>query len=167
MLRTKASSKAFQISGQKMPRVLAIAAEHYASHALLGPRAAKDLLTSDTTLQVPIGHKDLNITQSTDLKNSVFFRHSPSGDVEPCRQSISALLLIQIYNNQSDIVGVLHPEPAYSFSIKLFPNIPFLRINPWPFENNQISYEWIIDSPNEASFPHNKVIITDSELREI
>jgi hypothetical protein len=164
MLRTKASKKAPQLSCYQMPRVLAITSEHHA-HALLGPPAAETLLTSDTKITVPIGqHIDENVHLTTDLKDSVFFKFK-NGDIESCRKSISAILLIDISADRSLVVGILHPDPQHEFPISFLPSVPFLKMKEWPPENYSIETEWVIHTPQPARFFHQEVVLRDKELR--
>ena len=164
MLRTKASGKAAQVSGHNIPRVLAITTEHIGGDFLLGPYGAETLLTSDTKIRVPIEEPIEKTDLSTDLKDSVFFRFK-NGAIESCRRSISCILLININADKVRFVGVLHPEPKYEFSIKLFPSVPFARIKKWPPENNKIETEWVIKRPKAASFYHQEIKFRDEELK--
>lgn len=166
MLRTKASSKATQLSGHDVPRILTITCEHVAADILLGPHGAETLLTSDTKIEIPIGKPIDKVNSITDLKDSVFFKHR-NGQLEPCRRSISAILLFSIFADKSYIVGILHPDPVYSLPIKLFPSIPFLRMKKWPPENNMIEIEWVIYKPKPEGFYHQKIELKDRELRNI
>lgn len=166
MLRTKASSKASQVSGYNIPRVLAITTEHIGGDFLLGTYGAETLLTSDTKIRVPIGEPIKNTDQSTDLKDSVFFRFK-NGAIESCRRSISCILLVNIHAEKSLLVGVLHPEPIYEFPIKHFPTVPFSRIKKWPPENNEIITEWVMQRPQGASFYHQEIKFQDKELKSI
>lgn len=169
MLRTKASEKAPQLSGYKMPRVLAITCEHIAADILLGPLGAEMFFTSDSKITVPIAtgeSVDEKIHLTTDLKDSVFFRFK-SGVVEPCRQSISAILLVSIFADKSFVVGILHPHPQHVFPISLLPSVPFLRMSNWPPENYVIETDWVIHSPKPAAFYHQEVTFKDKELRSI
>lgn len=164
MLRTKTSSKTYQLSGYAMPRLLVITSEHVAADVLLGPHGAKALLSSDTEIEVPIGEPIENIGVVTRLKDSAFFRFS-NGTIEPCKRSISAILLVTILADRSLIVGVLHPDPVYQFPINLLPSVPFLRLKEWPPKDNHLETEWIIDKPKPGDFVHQKVVIKDEELR--
>jgi hypothetical protein len=164
MLRTKASSKAAQLSGHGIPRILAITCEHVAADVLLGPHAAEILLTSDTLIEVPIGKPNEKINLITNLKDSVFFR-SKNGQFESCRRSISAILLFSIFEDKSKVVGILHPDPGYNLPIKIFPSIPFLRMKKWPPENKMIETEWVIYKPKAEAFYHRSVEFKDNELR--
>ncbi len=166
MLRTKASSKASQLSGHGFPRILLITCEHIASDILLGTHGAKTLLTSDTLIEVPIEKPNEHIDIVTDLKNSVFFRIK-NGILESCRRSISAVLLFSIYADKSLVVGILHPDPEYKFSISLFPSIPFLRMRHWPPKGDKIVTEWVIYKPRAKEIYHQKVELKDHELRSI
>jgi hypothetical protein len=157
-LRTKVSNKAPQVARYKMPRVIAITCEHICSDLLLGPDGAESLLSSETKIAVPIGdQRHDNTALVTDLRDSVFFRFK-NGAVEPCRQSVSAVLLVSIFDDKSLIVGVLHPDPKYPFPISLLPTVPFLRLNKWPPENNVIEKEWVIHTPEVAEFYHRNVV---------
>lgn len=166
MLRTKVSSKTSQLSGYDMPRLLAITSEHVAADVLLGPHGAEALLTSDTKIEVPIGKPINKVGVATDLKDSVFFRFK-KGEIELCKRSISAILLVTILADRSLVVGVLHPEPAYQFPIALLPSVPFLRLKEWPPKDNHLETEWIIAKPRPGDFLHRKVVIKDKELRTI
>lgn len=166
MLRTKASGKVPQISTQNVPRVLAITTEHIFGGALMGRHAAEFLLTSDTKIKIPLNKPITDTGLITDLKDSVFFRIN-NGVFEPCRRSISSILLVQFSSDKLFIVGLLHPDPIYSFPIELFPTIPFLRLKKWPPEDNNIETEWVIYSPSSAEFYYRPVKLKDQELRKI
>lgn len=166
MLRTKVSDKAAQVSGYPMPRILVVTTEHIAGNVLLGPLGASSLLTSETKITIPIGEPDPEVSLSTDLKDSVFFRWK-NGIVEPCRRSISAILLAAIYAESCLIIGILHPEPVYILPISVFRNIPFCRLKKWPPENHMLDIEWVIHSPNSIDFYYMPIMLKDSELRTI
>jgi len=166
MLRTKASSKAAQLSDAPIPRVLAIATEHQGGNALLGPIAAEFLLTSDSMIKVPITNSVNDIGLVTDLKDSVFFRFK-NGGVESCRRSISAILLVNITYDRCFSVGILHPDPVHSFPIKLMPTVPFVRLKKWPPKDNEVGTEWIVEHPKSAEFLYHPIKIRDEELRTI
>jgi hypothetical protein len=166
MLRTKASSKTSQLSGYAMPRLLAITSEHVAADVLLGPRGAEALLTSDTKIEVPVGNPIGTAGVATDLKDSVFFRFK-NGDIELCKQSISAILLVTILADRSLVVGVSHPAPIYRFPISLLPSVPFLRLKEWPPKDRHLETEWTIGKPKPGDFLHQKVVLKDEELRTV
>jgi hypothetical protein len=165
-LRTKASGKADQVSGADMPRILAITTEHSGGNFLLGPHAARTLLTSDTKIKVPINSPEFNAGLATDLKDSVFFRWK-DGVVEACRQSISAILLISILSDKCLMVGILHPCPACVFPIQLFPEVPFVRLKKWPPDDHNIETEWVIHSPSMTEFLYRPITFKEDELRNI
>jgi hypothetical protein len=164
MLRTKVSSKAAQLSGNNIPRILIITSEHIGADFLLGPRSAEILLTSDTKIKVPIGKPIRKVGLTTDLKDSVFFRFK-NCSLEPCRTSISTILLISISDDKSLIVGILHPDPQYVFPIRLLPTVPFLRMKKWPPENNNIEIEWVINKPKAEVFYHRRITFKNEELK--
>jgi len=164
VLRNTASKKAPQLSGSPMPRVLAVTTEHIDGSVLLGPDAAKTLLTSDTQITFPIDSPETPARIVTHLDDSVFFRFKKDGSVEPCRQSISAILLIHILKESCEIVGILHPEPSVSFDIDLLPEIPFLRISNWPFRGTAIGLEWVIFAPKPPRLHYSRVKFQRGEL---
>jgi len=166
MLRTKVFSKAAQLSGYNLPRILIITSEHIGADFLLGPRGAEILLTSDNKIKVPIGKPIRKVVLTTDLKDSVFFRFK-NGSLESCRKSISVILLLSIFTDKSLICGILHPDPQYVFPIKLLPSVPFLRLKKWPPENNKIEIEWVINTPKEEEFYHRKITFKNEELKSI
>src|SRR5262245_60198005 len=55
-----------------------------------------ELLTGTTMFQVRIGDVPADSRIVTHLRNSVFFRPTAEGTIEPARQSISAILLLSI-----------------------------------------------------------------------
>lgn len=163
-LRTKVSGKAKQLSGDNIPRVLAITSEHVGAGILLGTDAASSLLTSDTTIQTSINKPNNETRITTDLKNSVFFNLN-NGVIQPCRRSISAILLVEIAAHNCHIVGILHPEPVHVFPIENFPSVPFIRLNTWPIVDNIIETEWVVHSPCPASLNYKRVELKDIELK--
>ena len=165
-LLTKASRKAPQLSGYSIPRVLVITCEHIAADFLIGPHGAETFFTSDTRIEVPIGKPIDNVGLATDLKNAAFFK-SKDGVIETCRRSISAILLISIVADKSFLVGILHPDPQYEFSIRLLPSVPFLRMRKGPPADNNIEIEWVIHKPKPGEYYHRKIDFKDEELRTI
>jgi hypothetical protein len=164
-LRSKVSDKAKQLSGVKMPRVLAITTEHDFGGVLLGTYAASSLLTDDDTIiETSVdNHKD-ETRLTTNLKNSVFFKFK-NGSIEPCRRSISAILLVEIAANDCRIVGILHPDPVHVFPIENFPSVPFIRLKTWPIVDNIIETEWVVHSPSPASLKYKCIELKDEELK--
>ncbi len=148
----KAINKTKQLSGLPFPRVLAIATEHVHSSILFGTYTAELLLTGDVKIQVSVGEENSEAKQVTDLKTSVFFRFDEAGKIELSRQSISAILLIRIYDDECNVLGVLNPEPVVQLDIGLLPQVPFLRINPWPLVQNRIYTEWVVSNPESLRF---------------
>ena len=167
-IRHETFDKAKQTSGYDCPTILVIACEHpeYADFLhdkeVFGP---KMLLTSPPKLEIPGGN---NVT---DLADSLFFkfRDNRNDRIVFCRKSISAVLLFYIHERiRSEIVGILHPKPAYDFSIKLLPSVPFVEVlvpervltsemEDYSVEDfdNQISTRWIPDNSPDGLFWYN------------
>jgi hypothetical protein len=164
-LWSKALDKAPQLGGHDFPRVLCISLIHVGASVLVGTLAAEWLMMSEPKIEIPVGLEgnQIKARNVTNLKKSAFFRIH-NGAIQPVRQSISAILLISIWNDQLAVVGMLHPVPSVPFNYRIFREVPFLKIK-WPIESNTISTEWVIGHPNPKSFYHHKVIITDAEYR--
>ncbi len=118
----------------------------------MGSMAAESLLVSDQKIVVTINQPNPDSELVTDLRESVFFRFSANGTIEPCRQSISAILLVQIFDDECRVVGILNPMPSVEFAISLLPSMPFVRVNPWPIQQNRIFTEWTIHNPGPKRF---------------
>lgn len=154
MLRQRVSDKADQMSGHGMPQVLAVVSLHDGAPVLLNPEEATDFFISDVNLTIPMGAGARDPYPSTDLKNSLFFRFDlddPS-KVVPCRQSVSAVLLIAVSGDRIGVTGVLHPEPTHSLFVEWIPKVPFLRLTEWPIRDGELLLEWVVGSPAAASF---------------
>ncbi len=154
MLRQRVSDKADQMSGHGMPQVLAVVSLHDGAAVLLNPEEAFTFFVSDFNLMIPIGPGAEEPYHSTDLKNSLFFRFDPKdpSKVVPCRQSVSAVLLIPVSGDRISVTGVLHPEPTHPLPVELIPRVPFLRLNEWPIKNGELYLEWVVGSPHAAGF---------------
>lgn len=150
----KAKDKATQLGGYPMPRILAIASAHQGVAVLFNSATAKYALVSDPYWKQEIGCNKIDDTQYTALETSVFIKPGPDGTIVPCRQSISAILLIAVYGDKSQVWGILHPQPAYPLNINFLPNLPFVRISPWPVADGKIMTEWVIASPEGFETPH-------------
>ena len=158
LIRSEASSKADQMSGYDCPRILVIACEHpeYADFLYdkeaFGPAM---LLTSPPKIEIPSGN---NVT---DLADSLFLRFE-NGRIVFCRRSISAVLLFYIHTRiRSEIVGLLHPKPAYNFSIEFLPSVPFVEVLVPGIENYSagdsynIEARWIPDNLPDGLFRYD------------
>src|SRR5262249_4588399 len=102
-LYSKAKAKASQLADYDVARVLAITLTHVGAGALLGNLAARWLMLSEPKIAFPIAEGGLQPLQTsqqvTDLKYSVFFK-GESGTIVPTRRSISAILLVAIWDDQ-------------------------------------------------------------------
>jgi len=158
LLRGKATAKATQFGNAPLPRVLAIACSHAFSGILMDRLAAENLLVSDYMISVPFREPSKPAIQVTDLRRSVFFHWDKfTGKIVPCRQSISALLLVAISGIQADVVGILHPEPSIAFAPALFPQVPYLKVKNWPVVDERIELEWSIGGDGSATFLHERI----------
>lgn len=140
-LRRKISGKTMQMSGQKLPRILAVGSFHTWSSTLLGEFSAETLLTSEQKITVKINTNESFL--STDLGDSIFFRKFKNNSIEPARQSISAILFAACYKYSCHLVGILHPEPAEKLDPAFLPEIPFVRVKEWPLVTSKLDIEWI------------------------
>ena len=146
-IEATASKKTSQLSGYSCPRILVMTSEHCDAQDLISSKIpAEFLLTGET--QIPIPHPFANpepgLHLETHLQGSVFLQANEEEEkIEPCRQSISAILLCSVFENAMKVIGILHPDPVHKFPIKFLPSIPFVRLKKWPPENNKIGTEWV------------------------
>jgi hypothetical protein len=166
-LAGKGQHKSRQLStGQaSIPCVLAICLAHPGASALLSTMAAEWLMVSDPKIKVPIVAQGTALGQTrlvTDLKRSVFFGPR-DGVIVPMRESISAILLVALWDRQLDVVGMLHPKPTVPLNYRVFARVPFLRVG-WPLMN-PIEMEWVIGDPGPLIAHHIKVALADNELK--
>jgi len=132
-------------SGGDLPRVLAVTTHH---RYPLDAGAVKELM-ANTYVYQPFNNIAAGAQIVTDLKESVFFRfNAEKSSIEPCRRSISAIILINIQADRSKIMGLLHPEPSVYFPVDLMENVPFLKIRNWPLRciNNEIETEFVMSN---------------------
>ena len=157
MMRNRISNKAEQLLRVGMTSVLVITALHDGGHFLLGPKNAVNFLLSDLAFTTPIGGEKKDFHLSTDLKRAMFFEPDPndSSRIVPCRQSLSAVLLMPISGDRLNAIGILHPEPTYPLNVDVFPKIPFLRISNWPIKEGRLLTEWVISDPYASAFSLN------------
>lgn len=139
--RTK--RKAPQLGGQEFPGVLAVCLSHVGAAALVSTFAAKLF--------------------SIDPAKAPFFRKTAAG-FETVRKSVSAILLIAIWDDQLDAIGLLHPEPARPFEISGFYDVPFFRLI-WPPAGEEVKGEWVTYSPPGSKAYHAPINLTDDELK--
>ena len=150
----KVKDKTTQLGGHEMPRVLAVASSHAQVGALINTGAAEWMLTSEPRIIGEIGSYGPG-RQCTDLRSSVFLRIADDGRTAlPCRQTISAILLVAVYGDKSEVYGILHPQPARPLRIDFFPKIPFVRLTKWPITDGIISTEWVVADPEGLGVPH-------------
>ena len=157
-LRRAVGAKAFQLANYPHPRVLAIASSHVFATILMDALPAQNLLISDPMISYRIGDPTGRATQVTDLQRSAFLRTDKSRTkIVPCRQSISAILLVAMCWNQAHIVGILHPEPVVAFDPELLRQVPYVRLKNWPITNGSLEPEWIESAENPAVFHYGRI----------
>ena len=153
LLKRKATEKATQVSDLNIPRVLAITIEHVHSGLLFTTDMIQNLMTGDTIISVSLNDPDVKSKETTNLNNSVFFKFSKEdGKIVSCRRSISAIITLEIFNNECRVLGVLHPDPAVKFSPGFLPTTPFLKLVEWPIKENKVFTEWVIHDPESTTF---------------
>ncbi|MCB0281875.1 MAG: hypothetical protein KDF60_04790 [Calditrichaeota bacterium] len=163
LLHRKASHKANQLVNDTYPTVLAISSEHIANGVLFSNHSVKEFMTGVSKIRIDSVDNKSKYQDITELQASAFLRQDSNGNIEACRKSISAILLVQVNDDSCKTIGLLHPEPEIEFRYELLPNIPFLRIRPWPIEENKIFCEWIIENPGSFncyyySFKPNRIL---------
>lgn len=156
--------KADQLADYPCPRVLAITSTHLASSFLLGTQGAEYLLTSEPRIVYAAGAPGAQLTMTTNLRSSAFFAPVAGGDIVPCRQSVSVILLIGLFEDQSNVIGLLHPAPARPLSIERFREVPFLRLANWPIVDGDVRTEWVVSSPEAKVFPHAAIKLSNSDF---
>jgi hypothetical protein len=157
----KAKDKATQLGGYPMPRVLAIASSHAGIAALFNEATATWALVSDPHWRQEIGSSAADTAEYTDLEKSVFMKPGPNGTIVACRKSISAILLVAVHGNKSEIWGILHPEPAFPLNVAFLPDLPFVRIAQWPIVDGKILTEWVVASPTGHGAYHFPIRLPD------
>lgn len=153
------NSKQRQMSEYNYPGILVIASDHPLADTLLDPFDAQRLLVGDMKIGVSISTdaqatQELSPINKTELKYSCFLQVNPGWEV--CNRSISAVLLFHISEASAFLVGILHPDPEHTFSPKLLPSIPFIRLRKWPPEGNRLECEWVIYENTELVIPTPK-----------
>lgn len=153
----KAKAKATQLADYDMPRVLAIISSHFGAAVLLDSMTAEQVLVSEPHWRQAIGSNVADPNQYTDLERSVFIKPGPDGTIVACRKSISAILLVAVHGDKSEVYGILHPEPTYPLNDRFLPGIPFIRIAHWPITDGKIFTEWVVGDPDPYGIPHTRV----------
>jgi hypothetical protein len=160
-IRRKAKSKADQVSGYPIPRVLCIVTEHQ-NEMVMGPLAARGLLTGRVSVGVPLAGGDPS-TVSTP-SSAVFLGSDGDSRLVPVRRSISAIVLVSASESNFSSLGVLHPDAAHPFDPSAFEGMHFARLR-WPISNGTIHVEWVGPDPEPLWRCHLPVRLEDAELR--
>jgi hypothetical protein len=152
-VNNKAEAKNAQLEGCGKPGVVAIASTHTGIAALFNAATAEYCLVSEPQVRTPLGGGPSR--QETTLQRSVFLELSADAStVISKRRNISAILLIAVYGTESEVFGILHPEPHFQLDVKFFPKVPFIRLRNWPIVDRVISTEWVISDPDGWKNPH-------------
>jgi hypothetical protein len=162
-LWSKAKNKAAQLGGHEIARILAVCLTHTGADVLLSTLAAQWLMTSDPKLSVPVGSPITAVREVTNLSKSAFLTIR-EGNIVPARQSISAVLLVALWEQELHAVGLLHPEPAVAFDYRSLIELPFLRLE-WPVKNGVLRTEWVVAKPAPRVDCHVPVSLTTDDLR--
>ena len=125
--------------------------------ALFNEATATWALVSDPHWRQEIGSSSVNTAEDTDLEKSVFLKPGPNGTIVACRKSISAIVLVAVHGKQSDLWGIIHPEPAFPLNVEYLPGLPFVRIARWPVVDGRILTEWVVGSPRGRTVHHYPV----------
>jgi hypothetical protein len=150
----KVSGKENQLAKYDMPRVLAIVSGHFASAVLFNNYTATIALVSGLHWRHKINSAEVDRTNYTDLRTSIFFKPGPDGTIIATRKGISAVLLIAVHGDKSEAWGILHPEPERPLNIDFLPDVPFVRVAEWPIVAGKISTEWVIAHPSGYEVRH-------------
>jgi hypothetical protein len=73
-------------------------------------------------------------------------------------------LLVAIWEDQLEVIGLLHPVPTVPLNYRIFGEVPFLRTR-WPIEGNTLDMEWVVGHPGPSRYDHHEVKVTEAELR--
>jgi hypothetical protein len=169
MLMSRAKRKAPQLGQQTGARVLAICLRHDYADLLMGALAAKWLMCGKPRISVPRDtSEDSEPKEVTSLRESAFMRPDQAGNVEACRRSISAILLIELSDDSQKVIGLLHPDPAIPLVYELLFPIPFLAVTNWPLtRGDNIRLEWRLPEkdPDPHLFFYELPLLTDYELK--
>ncbi len=163
-LMREAVNKASQMANYPMPRVLVLASSHPDASLLMSAHAAEELLTGTTVISMRLGDVAAKPEVVAKLQNSVFFRSAASGEIEPARQSISAILLMNITEAGANLIGLLHPAPVHSFDPMTFDPVHFIRLRSWPIVD-RFGIEWVGPQPSPTHVPHWPVSLEDRDLQ--
>jgi hypothetical protein len=161
----KVDSKDQQLERQHGPGILAICLTHVGASVLLGTLAAEWLMISEPQICVPLAsERPLPSYTITDLRNAAFFKIKENGAIALDHQSISAILLIAICDNELEVIGMLNPGSYAPFDYHTIRKVPFLRVE-WPIMDYIPRTEWVISCPSPSRFYHCRVNMTNAEWR--
>jgi hypothetical protein len=125
-------NKASQCSNLGCPCIVAIGTIHCrAGYSCFAKNNAMDILTGTPKITMDVDTKLGRLIgpaiQTTQLEDSAFVRcgKNDKGQMEYARNPISAVLLCPFSQVDPNVIGLLHPNPNYSFEPCLLPEVPF------------------------------------------
>ncbi|MFZ0634764.1 MAG: hypothetical protein WA755_05780 [Candidatus Acidiferrales bacterium] len=150
----KVRRKTPQLADYPYARVLVVASSHHAAVTLFDAMCAEWLLTSEPNIRYVPGAPQESFRETVDLKKAIFFRLNEADEIVPCRQSISAVLLISFDDVKSQVLGILHPQSAHAFDIGNLEDVSFIRVSEWPIVRDELKTEWVVANPEAKGFYH-------------
>ena len=162
-LWVKIERKRKHLSRAEIPVVLAITSQHIGS-MLMGSMAAERLLSGEPMIQVPINTEEFTAGDVTTFKDSAFFRIE-QGEIRVVRRYVSAVLLISIFDQSLQKVGVLHPDPEHPFAIRHLPTTPFVRVTSLPTAESGFETEWTVYEPTLPNDYYHPIKLTDADYK--
>lgn len=137
-----------QLDGFTVPRILCIASSHTHAPLLFSRHAATNLLTGDPLITFSIDDPASESYLTTPLKNSLFFRIGNDGQLESCRRSISAVLLVAVGVLSCGVVGILNPDAENPITASMLPKLPIVFLKAWPPEGPNVDIKWSNYNPS-------------------
>ena len=159
----KIERKRKQLCGAEIPVVLAITSQHIGS-MLMGSMAAERLLSGEPIMRVPINTEEFITEDVTTFEDAAFFRIE-EGEIRVVRRYVSAVLLVSIFDQSLQKVGVLHPDPAHPFAIGHLPTTPFVRVTSLPTAESGLETEWTVHQPSLPNDYYHPIVLTDEDYK--
>jgi hypothetical protein len=105
----------------------------------------------------------------TRLEESAFFRFVKGTDqVEPCRRSISTILLVELRESIMSVIALHHPDPVVRLEPEVLFPIPSLVVTNWPLKvGDTIQTEWRVPpkEPEPHRFAYQPPWLSEEDLR--
>lgn len=155
-IKSIVSSKQDQLSNLDAPGLVAICSAHAKIGHVFSKLAIRSLMSGTEKIYIPVPlNEGAGAYSASEADDSLFFAFtSDRQGVKPMRRASSAVLLVETYDRQCQVRGLLHPDPARAFPIDLMPKVPFARISNWPLKENVVAVEWVIAEPDSCAFTY-------------